>query len=40
MAEAVWNGVVIAKAPKYETVEGNVYFPPDTLSMEYFKPSR
>jgi len=39
MAQAVWNGAVLAAATKYETVEGNVYFPPDSLKMEYFKPS-
>ena len=39
MARAVWNGVVIAESDKTEMVEGNHYFPPDTVKMEYFKPS-
>jgi uncharacterized protein (DUF427 family) len=39
MARAIWNGVVIAETNKFELVEGNVYFPADTVRMEYFKPS-
>ncbi len=39
MARAIWNGVVIAESDKTEVVEGNHYFPPDTVKMEYFKPS-
>ncbi|MCJ1289490.1 hypothetical protein MMC34_001023 [Xylographa carneopallida] len=30
-ATAVFNGKTIAKADKWETVEGNVYFPPSSL---------
>ncbi|MHA7627287.1 DUF427 domain-containing protein [Corallococcus sp. M7] len=39
MPVAKWNGVVLAKSDTYETVEGNVYFPPDSLAREHFKPS-
>eukprot|EP00897_Mesotaenium_endlicherianum_P002496 jgi/Mesen1/2274/ME000154S01441 len=39
MAQALWNGVIIATCPVFQTVEGNVYFPPDSLNMQYFKPS-
>eukprot|EP00850_Spirogloea_muscicola_P013063 SM000087S23345 [mRNA] locus=s87:87018:87957:+ [translate_table: standard] len=39
MAEASWNGAVLASATKIETVEGNVYFPPESLKREYLKPS-
>jgi uncharacterized protein (DUF427 family) len=39
MARAIWNGVIIAESDKTEIVEGNHYFPPDTVKMEYFKPS-
>ena len=39
MAKAIWNGVVVAESGKYELVEGNVYFPPETLKREYFKES-
>jgi uncharacterized protein (DUF427 family) len=41
MAIAEWNGVVLAEAEndRCEIVEGNVYFPPDTIKREYFKDS-
>ncbi len=39
MPRATWNGKVVAEAARCETVEGNLYFPPDALKMEYFRPS-
>ncbi len=39
MPKAVWNGVVVAESDRCEVVEGNQYFPPDALNLEYFKPS-
>ena len=39
MPKATWNGVVIAESDQCEVVEGNQYFPPDSLNREYFKPS-
>ena len=39
MAKAIWNGKVLAESEKTETVEGNVYFPEDSLKREYFRPS-
>lgn len=39
MAKAVWNGVVLAESDRCERVEGNSYFPPDSLQRQYFKPS-
>ena len=39
MAKAIWNGTVLAESDKYELVEGNVYFPPDSIKREYFKDS-
>jgi len=39
MPKAIWNGQVIAEADKYETVEGNVYFPPESLKRQYFTAS-
>ncbi|RKH18456.1 DUF427 domain-containing protein [Corallococcus praedator] len=39
MPVAKWNGVVLAKSDRFEEVEGNVYFPPDSLNREHFKPS-
>lgn len=37
MAKAIWNNVVIAESDVYEKVEGNVYFPIDSIKKEYFK---
>lgn len=39
MTRAVWNGAVIACTDIYELVEGNVYFPPSSVDMQYAKPS-
>ncbi len=36
---AVWNGVVLAKSDETVVVEGNHYFPPDSLNREYFSDS-
>ena len=37
MAKAIWNDVVIAESDIFKTVDGNVYFPPDSINKEYFK---
>jgi len=39
MPKAVWNDVVIAQTERFETVEGNIYFPPESLDMRYFRAS-
>ena len=39
MAKAVWNGSVIAESDTFEVVEGNIYFPPESVNKEYFKES-
>lgn len=39
MAKATWNGTVIAESDRCETVENNLYFPPDSIKSEYFQPS-
>ncbi|MGE0659084.1 MAG: DUF427 domain-containing protein [Reyranellaceae bacterium] len=39
MPRAIWNGKIIAESDRFETVEGNVYFPPETIKREFFKPS-
>ena len=39
MARAIWQGQVIAESDHFEVVEGNVYFPPDTINDEFFEPS-
>ena len=40
MPKAVWKGVVIAESNATVVVEGNQYFPPDSLHREYLKPSK
>ena len=37
MPIAKWNGQVIAESDKFETVEGNVYFPRSALKSEFFQ---
>lgn len=39
MPRAVWNGVVLAESDRTEVVEGNQYFPPDSIHSEYFQDS-
>ncbi|NUR27895.1 MAG: DUF427 domain-containing protein [Catenulispora sp.] len=36
---AVWNGVVLAESDDTKVVEGNHYFPAESLIREYFAPS-
>jgi uncharacterized protein (DUF427 family) len=37
--KATWNGVVLAESDKTEIVEGNHYFPVESINREYFQPS-
>ena len=39
MTKAVWNGVVLAESDRCQIVEGNSYFPPQSLNQEYFEKS-
>jgi uncharacterized protein (DUF427 family) len=39
MIRAVWNGVVLAEAPRTVRLEGNHYFPADSLRREYLEDS-
>jgi len=39
MALATWNGVVLAESDETVVVEGNHYFPSESLRREFFKPS-
>ena len=39
MGTAVWNGAVLAESDQFEKVEGNLYFPPDSINRDYFKDS-
>ncbi|WP_194820348.1 DUF427 domain-containing protein [Nocardia sp. XZ_19_385] len=36
---AVWNGVVLAESADTVIVEGNHYFPPESVNKEYFETS-
>jgi uncharacterized protein (DUF427 family) len=38
-ATASVNGTVVASTDKWEVVEGNVYFPPESLEKKYFTPN-
>ena len=39
MARAVFNGKTVAESDSTEIVEGNHYFPPDSIHREFFKDS-
>ena len=39
MPKATWNNAVIAESDTTEVVEGNHYFPSDSLNQEYFRDS-
>ncbi|NEX14360.1 MAG: nucleotidyltransferase domain-containing protein [Prosthecochloris sp.] len=39
MMKALWNGKVIAESDATEEVEGNHYFPPNSIQHEYLSPS-
>lgn len=39
MARATWNGVILAECDVFEVVEGNVYFPAESIHKEYFRES-
>jgi uncharacterized protein (DUF427 family) len=39
MAQAIWNGQVIAESENTEVVEGNHYFPPDSINRDFVSPS-
>ena len=39
MAVATWNGTLIAKSDKTVVIEGNHYFPPDSVNKQYLRPS-
>ena len=39
MAKAMWNGQVLAESEDTVTIEGNLYFPDDSVNREFFRPS-
>lgn len=38
--KATWNGKVIAESNETRVIEGNHYFPPNSINKEYFKDSK
>src|SRR5437660_11801172 len=40
MAKASWSGKIIAESNATVVVEGNQYFPPETVNKEALKPSK
>jgi uncharacterized protein (DUF427 family) len=39
MPKAIWNNTVLAESDNCEVVEGNYYFPPDSIKQDYFQAS-
>ena len=39
MPKATWGGVVLAESDNCVVVEGNHYFPPESIHSDYFKPA-
>ncbi|BAV43139.1 DUF427 domain-containing protein [Mycobacterium ulcerans] len=39
MIRAVWNGTVLAETPRTARVEGNHYFPPESVHRVYLRES-
>ncbi len=39
MPKAIWNGTVLAESDRTEVVEGNHYFPAETINKDYFSQS-
>ncbi len=39
MAKATWKGKVLAESDEPKIIEGNLYFPPESVNREYFKES-
>jgi uncharacterized protein (DUF427 family) len=37
--KAIWKDVILAQADKTIVVEGNHYFPPETIKREFFRDS-
>jgi uncharacterized protein (DUF427 family) len=37
--KATWNGATLAESNDTIVVEGNHYFPPDSIDKQYFQPS-
>lgn len=40
MPKAIWEGAVLAQSDRTVEVEGNHYFPLDSITCEYFQPNQ
>lgn len=40
MIRAMWNGTVLAESDETKVVEGNHYFPPESVNRELLTPTR
>jgi uncharacterized protein (DUF427 family) len=40
LPKALWNGALIAQSDRAVMMEGNVYFPNDSVKQEYLRPSQ
>lgn len=38
--QAIWNGTILAQSDNTVVVEGNHYFPPETINRDHFRPSK
>ncbi len=39
MPKAIWNNAIIAETKLFETVENNIYFPPDAVKADKLRAS-
>lgn len=39
MVKAIWKNKIIAESDKYEIIEGNYYFPPESVNRKFLKES-
>ena len=39
MAKAIWNGIVLAESDDVKMVEGNTYFPAESVNKQYLEES-
>ena len=39
MAKAIWEDATLAESNQTVEIEGNQYFPPDSVKQEFFQPS-
>jgi len=39
MAKAIWGNATLAESNDTKHVEGNAYFPPESLNQQYVRPS-